>query len=111
MSSLPVDSRRLTLAERATRLQPEPRTFDTLGWIRFQRGEPDEAAEALTRAVEEGPDAPEIRYRWGRVLAAKGDRDGALREYRRALDAGPFPQADAARGEIARLEMGEPGIP
>ncbi len=91
----------------ATRFGPAPETWDTLGWVRFRRAEYVEAREALARGVEAGPSIPGIRYRLGLVLAAQGDREKALESLREALRSGPFPESEAARSEIARLE-GDP---
>jgi tetratricopeptide (TPR) repeat protein len=63
----------LSLAERAVRLRPEPSTLDTLGWVRLARAEPKEAVVAFRQALEDDPDAPEIRQRLDLALEASGD--------------------------------------
>lgn len=94
----------LALAERAHRLAPQPDLADTLGWVHLQRGEVDAAIAAFEKAVAGKPHDPTLRYHLGIALARKGDRDRALAALRDALGAGAFPDADAARQEIARLE-------
>ncbi len=94
----------LALAEQAQRLSPRPDFTDTLGWVRLQRGEVDAAIAAFEQAVAGRPGDPTLRYHLGLALARKGDRDRALATLREALGAGAFPDAEAARQEIARLE-------
>jgi len=94
----------LALAEQAQRLDPRPDFADTLGWVHLQRGETDAAIASFERAVAGKPGDPTIRYHLGLALARKGDRDRALATLREALGGGAFPDAEAARQEIARLE-------
>ena len=94
----------LQLAQRATRFSPEPEVLDTLGFVRLQRGELDEAAEAFRTAVARRPDFATVRYHLGITLARMGDVEGAGEALRTALGAGAFPEAEQARAELARLE-------
>jgi len=91
------------LARRAVRLRPAGATLDTLGWVQLVRGETDAALESLTEAVAQDPAEPGYRYRLGLALARAG-RDAEAREaFHAALSAGPFPDAERARTELARL--------
>ena len=94
----------LALAEQAQRLSPKPDFADTLGWVRLQRGELDAAITAFEQAVAGKPKDPTLRYHLGLALARKGDRKRALATLHEALGSGTFPDAEAARQEIARLE-------
>jgi tetratricopeptide (TPR) repeat protein len=94
----------LKLAQRAARFTPEPEVLDTLGFVRLQRGELDEAAEAFRHAVERRPQFATGRYHLGLTLARMGDVEGAGEALRAALGGGAFPEADQARAELARLE-------
>jgi tetratricopeptide (TPR) repeat protein len=96
----------LELAHRAVRLEPRAETLDTLGWVQFKRGESDAAVTALGRAVELAPDSASVRYRLGMALEAAGREQEALEAFRQAVGSGPFPEVEAARAEIARLEAG-----
>jgi len=58
----------------------------------------------LGKALEERPDSPSIEYRLGMALAAKGDTKEARAVLTRALERPAFPEADAARAELARLQ-------
>ncbi|MBW2316626.1 MAG: tetratricopeptide repeat protein [Deltaproteobacteria bacterium] len=92
------------LAERAVRLRPEGATLDTLGWVRLARGESEEAIEAFSQAVAHASDNPGFRFRLGLALARAGREPEAREAFRAALAAGPFPEAEQARTELARLE-------
>ena len=96
--------RALALAEEAHRLDPSPEITDTLGYVLMQRGQTDRAVELLEKAVAQRPDAPSIRYHLALALDRKGEKQRALEALRQALQAGPFPEAEAAKSELARLE-------
>jgi hypothetical protein len=49
------------------------------------------------------PESQSLQYHLGLALARKGERARAETALRHALDAGPFPEAEAARTELARL--------
>lgn len=94
----------LALAQEARRLDPSSDVLDTLGWVRFKRGETSAAVVALEQAVEAGPDAS-MRYRLGVALSKAGDDDRAREMLQAAIEAGSFPEVDEARRELARLEQ------
>lgn len=92
----------------------------TEGRLRLLRGEPELALEPLTRAVEahraDGFDAPTVRaltFR-GDARRAAGDRDGAVADWREALDAADDPSSSAAsdlRRRLAEIAEGHPAPP
>ena len=94
----------LDLANRATQLDRSPETLDTLGWVQLKRGELDAALNSFEAALKTRPDAPSVRYRLALTLAQKGDADGARENLNRALEMDPFPEVQAAKAELARLE-------
>jgi len=94
----------LVLAKRATQLERGPQTLDTLGWVQLQRGEVDAAVDSFEAALTAGPDAPSVHYRLALALAKKGDSERARENLSRALEMDPFPEVQAARAELARLE-------
>jgi tetratricopeptide (TPR) repeat protein len=94
------------LAEGASRQLTGPETLDTLGVVRLRQGELDEAVAAFQRALETNPKYATARYHLGLALAQKGRREDALAALRGALESGPFPEAEDARTELARLEGG-----
>ncbi len=92
------------LADRARRLAPGPEVLDTVGFVELRRGRYDAAKEVLEQALAANPGYATARYRLGVVLAARGGDDAAIAAVRQALDTGPFPEADAARTQLAALE-------
>jgi tetratricopeptide (TPR) repeat protein len=94
----------LDLAERAARLSPDPAVLDTLGWVQYQRGDAAAAVETFQRALATQPDSPSMRYRLGLALRKLDRADEAREAFRTAVGSGPFPESEAARAELARLE-------
>jgi tetratricopeptide (TPR) repeat protein len=97
--------RALTLAQQAHRIDDSPEIVDTLAWVQLQRGQVDEAVELLQVAIQARPESQSIRYHLGLALGRQGERQRALETLRQAVEAGPFPEADAAKSELARLEQ------
>jgi len=97
----------LALAEAAKRLDPSADVLDTLGWVYLKRGDSRLAVQTLEKALEKRPDSPSIRYRLGIALNQAGDKSRARETFQAALATGAFPEADAARRELAQLE-GQP---
>jgi tetratricopeptide (TPR) repeat protein len=94
----------LTLAEDARRIDPSPEILDTLGYVHLKRGESTAAVAALEMAVEAGTDDPSIRYRLATALDRSGDAQRAREMLQIALESGSFPEAEAARRDLARLQ-------
>lgn len=63
-----------------------PAILDTYGWALVQLDEVENGVEILSKAIELAPDVGDIRYHYAVGLAKAGDREGALREIKRALD-------------------------
>ena len=97
----------VALANRAARLDPRPEVLDTLGWVRLRRGEIGPAIAALEKALEEQPEFSTAHYHLGLALVQRGDQEAARQAFRAALDAGPFPESEAARQELERLASQE----
>ncbi|MCH7708278.1 MAG: tetratricopeptide repeat protein, partial [Myxococcales bacterium] len=94
----------LGLIEQAQRLDPSPDFLDTLGWVRFRRGELTAAVDALEEAVSSRAESPSIRYRLGMALSKVGDKERAKEMLEAAIEADSFPEAADARRELAELE-------
>lgn len=94
----------LDLANRATQLDRRPETLDTLGWVQLKRGDIDAALRSFEAALQSSPDEPSVRYRLALALAQKGDSAAARENLTRALKMDSFPEVQAARAELARLE-------
>lgn len=95
----------LSLAEQARRAKPTADVIDTLGFVRLQRGEGSAAVALFEEALALRPEDPTIRYHLGLALVQAGERERALGELRGALASGPFPDAEAARQALARLQQ------
>ncbi len=90
---LTVHGTRLDEAERlivrALELTPqEPSVIDSMGWLRFRQGRPNEAVALLSRAYEVFPD-PEVAAHFGEALWTTGERDRALLVWNKALETAP----------------------
>lgn len=90
---LTVHSNRLdeaeTLIAKALALTPEePSVIDSMGWLRFRQGRPNEALSLLAKAYEAFPD-PEVAAHYGEALWATGDHARAEAILHRALEATP----------------------
>ena len=94
----------LELATRATGRQPDADTLDTLGWVQYKLGTIDAAIESFNRALEQRPDSASIRYRLGLALAKAGSDKQARAALEQALKGETFPEINAAKAELARLE-------
>jgi tetratricopeptide (TPR) repeat protein len=95
--------RGMDLALRAVRLRGGPDALDTLGRIQLARGDADSAARSLGASVRLRPNSPSSQYWLGRALAAAEDEEGARQALEASLAQGAFPEQEAARAELARL--------
>ena len=82
-----------------------PQYLGTLGWAHFKHGDRAQAIVNLTGAISRLPDAAELHYRLGMVLAANGDLDQARLHLTRAL-AGRTRYDGRAEARAALAELG-----
>ncbi len=94
----------LSLAEDASRIKPTAGILDTLGWVQLKRGDAAAAVATFERALEKEPDSASIQYRLGTALSQAGQVERARETLRTALQAGAFPEAEAAKNQLAQLE-------
>ncbi|MGH7557237.1 MAG: hypothetical protein ACREMD_05580 [Gemmatimonadota bacterium] len=88
----------LEVALRDVARRPTVESWDVLAWVRYRRGEPDQALAASDRAFGWGAASPTMEYHRARILAALGREREAAPLLERAL-------AEPARLEAhARLE-------
>jgi len=79
--------------------------LDTVGWVRFKRGEFEEALPTLERAVERAPDSRVIRYHLAMTQIQLGLRDRARDNLESVLSGtATFQGADEARTALASLK-------
>lgn len=80
--------------------------LDTLGWVRFKRGEYQEALPTLERAVERAPGSKVIRFHLAMAQLRLGLRDRARANLEAALNgSGSFQGVDEARTALASLKV------
>jgi tetratricopeptide (TPR) repeat protein len=78
-----------TLIAKALALTPEePSVIDSMGWLRFRQGRPNEALSLLSKAYDAFPD-PEVAAHYGEALWTTGDHARAEAVWGRALEAAP----------------------
>lgn len=93
---------------RALRRQTDAAVAAELGFVKFRRGEPDEALRLLRQAVRERPQLLEGHYYLGAVLYQKGEVRGARAEYLEADElAGSDPRPLAALCEMEAQQRQE----
>jgi putative PEP-CTERM system TPR-repeat lipoprotein len=103
------DSRALSYAEQALKLQPNnPNILDTYGWLLTQSGQPAKGIDHLRRAVSQAPDVAEIRWHLAATLAKSGDTTHARQELERLLASGvAFPHEKEAQNILKQLQAGK----
>lgn len=73
-----------TLIRKALDLRPgDPFITDSLGWLEFRSGRVNEALSLLRQAYQARPD-PEIAAHLGEVMWSQGQRDDAIKVWRKA---------------------------
>ncbi len=93
----------LSLAREASRLTPESATLDTLGFVHLERGENAQAVDVLEKAIAVPGSSPTIHFHLAMALERSGNTERARSLLQRALAAGDFPEAKAARQLLANL--------
>ncbi len=94
----------LSLAREASRLNPESATLDTLGFVHIKRGEDAEAVDVLEKAIAIPGSSPTVHYHLATALSRSGNTERARKMLKRALAGGDFPEAEAARQQLADLD-------
>jgi len=81
-----------------------PELLDTTGWVRFKRGEVQDAMPVLERAMERAPDSRVIRYHLAMAQLKSGQRDKARANLQSALgNSAAFEGSDDARLALVQL--------
>ncbi|WP_368188407.1 tetratricopeptide repeat protein [Aestuariibius sp. HNIBRBA575] len=80
----PASLDRAWLLARRLRGSQVPALLDTFGWIALQRGEVNDALEALDIAAAALPEEPVVWYHLGRALAADSQKTAAAQAYETA---------------------------
>jgi predicted Zn-dependent protease len=78
--------------------------LDTRGWVLYKRGEYADAVSALQKAVDQSPQAPELRYHLAMAQLKSGARDAARSNLEQSLKSnGGFSGTDEAKKTLASL--------
>jgi tetratricopeptide (TPR) repeat protein len=96
--------RAFELAHRSVRFRGGPDAFDTLGRIELARGDAASAVESLGFSLELRPDSASTHYWLALAWVATGDEERARVALNTALTTQAFPEREAARAELARLD-------
>lgn len=78
----------LQMARQALAHKDLPHIRDTVAWVLFQLGRPQEALQQLEQAVAAIPEDPEVQFHLGRIYQKLGQTDKACRHYQKALNLG-----------------------
>jgi tetratricopeptide (TPR) repeat protein len=82
----------------------EPSYLDTRGWIKYRRGQFEQALPLLQQASEKSPQSREIRYHLGMAQYRSGDRAAARASLEAALAGNKdFSGVEEARATLADL--------
>lgn len=99
----------LELVNRAVALEPDNGSYvDSLGWIYYRMGRPEQAREHLERAVRLDPEDATLQEHLGDVYVALGQKERARQAYERALAiGGDEHEADKVRRKLGDLHDGK----
>ena len=91
------------MIRRALEQQPnDPAILDSMGWVLYRLGRPEDALPFLRRAYAQFPD-PEVSAHLGEVLWVLGEEDDARRVWATALEQSP--DAERILETLQRLEV------
>lgn len=94
----------LELATTAKQRMPEDSNVDdTLGWIYYKRGQPQQAIPYLQASLKRRPDVAEVLYHLGMAYAAAGNNSQARQSLEQALKLDPKVGGDEARRTLATV--------
>jgi tetratricopeptide (TPR) repeat protein len=79
----------LTLAQKELEVRRDIYTWDVLAWCLFKNGKLREAAEAISRALEQGTKDPQLFFHAGMIYERVGNLENAKSYLQRALDINP----------------------
>jgi tetratricopeptide (TPR) repeat protein len=94
-----------TWGRKAVQMRPDdPMVLDTMAWIAFKRGNPDQALRVMEKAMAKAPEDPALNYHMGAILVQSGHVIEAREKLVAALANGSrFPGRNAAEALLARL--------
>jgi Tfp pilus assembly protein PilF len=72
--------------------------------VHIKRGEDAEAVDVLEKAIAVPGSSPTVHYHLATALSRSGNTQRAREMLKRALAGGDFPEAEAARQQLADLD-------
>jgi Tfp pilus assembly protein PilF len=72
--------------------------------VHIKRGEDEQAVDALEKAIAISGSSPTVHYHLAMALGRSGNTERARKMLKRALAGGDFPEAEAARQQLAELD-------
>ena len=96
----------LQLATTAKQRRPDdPNVDDTLGWVYYKRGQPQQAIPYLQASLTRQPDAADVMYHLGMAYAGTGEAARARELLERALEIDPNVGGGEARRALATVSV------
>jgi tetratricopeptide (TPR) repeat protein len=100
----------LILARKELEVRRDIYTWDVLAWSLYKNEKPQEAAEAISHALEQGTKDPQLFFHAGMIYGTLGDSARAKEYLSRALQINPefhVTYAETARQTLDRLNKGQ----
>jgi tetratricopeptide (TPR) repeat protein len=97
------------LASQATRLDGRAEMLDTVGYVRLKQERFEEAARAFRLSLAKDENYGTARYHLALALERGGDAGAAQQELKLAVTGSAFPELEAAKSALARIERGAAG--
>jgi len=95
--------RALSLARLAATQNNPTIALDTLGWVRYRRGEFRHAVSSFRSVLERNPNLPDVQLRLGISLVAMGEIQEGRSIFEKLVEGPEFPDFERARTELKRL--------
>ncbi|MGA8233471.1 MAG: tetratricopeptide repeat protein [Candidatus Acidiferrales bacterium] len=103
----------LALAQKELEVRRDIYTWDVLAWSLLKNDKPQEAAQAISHALEQGTKDPHLFFHAGMIYERLGDSPKAKDYLQRALETNPefhITYAEIARQTLDRMNEGQPAV-
>ena len=106
-------SESLALAQQELEVRRDIYTWDVLAWSLLQNDKPQEAAQAISHALEQGTEDPQLFFHAGMIYERLGDSLKAKQYLQRALQTNPefhIAYAETARQTLDRMNQSQAAV-